>query len=188
MIHFSPVIPAAAQRRAGTQDCIRHGRQTFRQPGSRLSLRLSGMTGMVGAALLLMGAASSDPAERLADPRAEAHARTLFQQVRCMVCQNESIDDSEADLAADLRRTVRAQVAAGRTDDQVRRFLVDRYGEFVLLKPAFSPGNAVLWLTPFAIVLGGGAVFWLQRKRDAPDEAALTEDEQARIGALDPSG
>ena len=111
---------------------------------------------IIGAVFCL--AAASDPAERLADPAQEARARDLFQEVRCLVCQNESIDDSNAELAADLRRLVREEVSAGRTDAQIRRYLVDRYGEFVLLKPAFSWGNGALWAAPFLVVVLVAAV------------------------------
>ncbi len=129
--------------------------------------------------LLSIAAAASDPAERLHDPAQEARARHLFTEVRCVVCQNESIDDSDADLADDLRRAVRMQVAAGRSDEQVKRYLVDRYGEFILLKPSFSPGNALLWLTPFAIVLAGaGAFIWTAKKRrDAVEPLSIDEEE-----------
>ena len=128
-------------------------------------------------------AAASDPAERLPDPAQEARARALFTEVRCLVCQNESIDDSEAQLAGDLRRIVRQQVAAGRSDAQIRQFLVARYGEFVLLKPPFSIGNAALWAGPFVVVLVGGLLLLaLLRRRPAPD--ALSPEEEARLSAL----
>ena len=128
-------------------------------------------------------AAASDPSERLPDPEQEARARELFQEVRCLVCQNESIDDSEAELAADLRKLVRQQVAAGRTDAQVRDHLVQRYGQFVLLKPSGDAANLPLWLAPFALVLvGGGGLYALWRRR-RPEEA-LSEDEQARLAGL----
>lgn len=141
--------------------------------------------GLALAALLLTAAASNDPAERLRDPAQETRARHLFQEVRCLVCQNESIDDSEADLAADLRRVVRGQVQAGRSDTDIRRFLTDRYGDFVLLRPPFSPANAALWLMPFAIVLGGGSLLLFRRRVRAPlvDEA-LSEDERRRLARL----
>jgi cytochrome c-type biogenesis protein CcmH len=138
---------------------------------------------MALAAVLCLGAAAADPAERLADPHQEARARNLFRQVRCLVCQNESIDDSEADLAADLRRVVRQQVAQGRSDAQVRAFLIERYGEFVLFKPQFSPGNAVLWLTPFAIVGLGGALMIVFRRRGGALEAPLSPEEVERLAA-----
>jgi cytochrome c-type biogenesis protein CcmH len=138
-------------------------------------------------AAVLSIAAASDPADRLADPAQEARARALFQQVRCLVCQNESIDDSAADLAHDLRQVVREQVAAGRSDDEIRAFLVARYGEFVLLKPAFSTANLALWSAPFAVLLIGGVLLVL-RLRQKPVAAALSADEEARIAELTRDG
>jgi cytochrome c-type biogenesis protein CcmH len=136
------------------------------------------------AALALTGAAS-DPAERLPDPAQEAHARALFQQVRCVVCQNESIDDSEADVAHDLRRAIRDQVARGQDDQQIRSYLTARYGEFVLLKPRLNLGNSILWLTPFAVVLAGLGVFaWRARRAPASPPDDLTPEEQARLRQL----
>ena len=128
-------------------------------------------------------AAASDPSERLADPGQEARARAIFKDVRCLVCQNESIDDSSAELAADLRRIVREQVAAGRSDQEVRDFLTARYGEFVLLKPSFSVGNAVLWLAPFGVV-GAGVLLLVSRLRSRPEEAELSEVEASRLDDL----
>ncbi len=157
-----------------------------RRPPPRPSSRGEGRYGAVlaGAALLCIAAA---PAEALRDPVQEAHAHVLFRQVRCLVCQNESIDDSEAPLAADLRALVRQQVAAGRPDADIRAFLVKRYGEFVLLKPAFSPANALLWLTPFVIVLGGGATMALRRRpAGSAAEAPLDAAEEARLATLAP--
>lgn len=139
---------------------------------------------LILAAVLCMGAAS-DPAERLANPQQEARARAIFREVRCLVCQNESIDDSEAELAGDLRRVVREQIVAGRTDDQIRSFLVERYGEFVLFRPPFSAGNAILWLAPAGLVLvGAGLWFGLLRRREA-ETPALTPEEEARLAALE---
>lgn len=137
---------------------------------------------VVIAAALCM-AAASDPSERLPDPAQEAAAREIFREVRCLVCQNESINDSDAELARDLRRVVREQVAAGRDAGQVKAFLTDRYGEYVLLKPAFSLGNAVLWLGPFLAVLAGLAILALRvRRRDLSE--SLTVDEEARLARL----
>jgi cytochrome c-type biogenesis protein CcmH len=132
-----------------------------------------------------MGAAA-DPSERLADPAMEARAKALFPQIRCMVCQNESIDDSQADLAADLRKIVREEVAAGRSDTEVRTYLVQRYGEYVMLKPAFSLTNAALWVTPFAIVFLGLIAFFGRRRSwlAQGQETALTPEEQARLRKL----
>lgn len=138
---------------------------------------------LVVAAAVLCMAAASDPAERLPDPAQEARARQIFQEVRCLVCQNESINDSDAELARDLRRVVREQVAAGRDEAQVKAFLTDRYGEYVLLKPAFSLGNAALWLGPFLAVLAGLAFLALRvRRRDLSE--GLTVDEEARLARL----
>lgn len=128
-------------------------------------------------------AAASDPSERLADPAQEARARELFREVRCMVCQNESIDDSDADLARDLRQVVREQVSAGQSDEQVKSFLTDRYGEYVLLRPAFSLGNSLLWLTPLLALLAGIGLL-IARLRSRPAAEALTPEEEARLAAL----
>ena len=136
------------------------------------------------AAVVCLGAAS-DPAERLGDPGQEARARHLFTEFRCLVCQNESIDDSDADLAGDLRKIVRAQVAAGRSDPQIKAFMVERYGEFILLKPRFSFGNSLLWLAPAVIVLAGGAFFAMRAMKPAALETALTPEEEAKVAALE---
>ncbi|WP_309644701.1 cytochrome c-type biogenesis protein [Phenylobacterium sp.] len=128
-------------------------------------------------------AAASDPAERLADPAQEARARAMFREVRCLVCQNESIDDSSAELAADLRRLVRDQVASGKSDDQVRDHLTERYGEYVLLKPAFSWGNAALWGAPF-LVVGLGLALLVGGFRNRAAEGELSQDEAARLARL----
>lgn len=128
-------------------------------------------------------AAAADPSERLPDPAQEARARALFRDVRCMVCQNESIDDSTADLAGDLRKLVRDEIKAGRSDQQVKAYLVSRYGEFVLLKPTFSVGNAILWGAPFGVAILGFSLFLLTlRKRTV--EADLTAEEAERLAQL----
>jgi cytochrome c-type biogenesis protein CcmH len=128
-------------------------------------------------------AAASDPSERLADPREEARARQLFQEVRCLVCQNESIDDSEAPLAADLRRIIRDQIRAGRTDAQILAFLRARYGDFVLLQPPFDAANLVLWGAPFLVVAAGAGLF-LWRRRSAAEAAPLSRDEEAELAQI----
>ena len=131
------------------------------------------------AAVLCM-AAASDPSERLPDPAQEARAREIFREVRCLVCQNESIDDSEAELARDLRQVVREQVKAGRSEAEIKRFLTDRYGEFVLLTPSFSPGNLALWGGPFLVVILG-ALLLLSRLRNRTPEAELSQAEAERL-------
>ncbi|HZZ31969.1 MAG TPA: cytochrome c-type biogenesis protein [Phenylobacterium sp.] len=143
--------------------------------------RLQALAAIFAGMLCL--AAAADPADRLPDPAQEARARTIFQEVRCLVCQNESIDDSEAELAGDLRKVVREQVQAGRSDAEIKHFLTDRYGEFVLLTPVFSWMNLALWGGPFAVViLGAGLLF--SRLRNRSTEAELSPDEAARVRAL----
>jgi cytochrome c-type biogenesis protein CcmH len=130
-------------------------------------------------------AAASDPAERLRDPAKEAHARALFREIRCVECQSESIDESEAPLAHDLRQIVREQVSAGRSDAEIKRYLTDRYGEFVLLKPGFSAANAVVWVLPVVAALGGGlAIVLYVRRRGREPEPDLTAEEEAKLRDL----
>lgn len=145
-------------------------------------MRLRSLAIAVCSLALMAGA--SDPSERLPDPAQEARARTLFKEVRCLVCQNESIDDSQAQLAGDLRLIVREQVKAGRSDAQIRDFLVERYGEFVLLKPRFSVGNAVLWLAPVGVLLVGGLLMAGLLRRRPASEPELTEAEEERVRRL----
>jgi cytochrome c-type biogenesis protein CcmH len=132
---------------------------------------------------LLLCAAAPDPADRLPDASQEARARAMFAEVRCVVCQNESIDDSEADMAHDLRQIVREQVAAGRSDDQIRAFLVERYGDFILLRPPVDPVTAILWGAPFAIVVIGVGWIALRRRRQAAGEP-LSDEELKALKAL----
>jgi len=124
------------------------------------------------------------PDEVLADPALEARARNLSAGLRCMVCQNQSIDDSDAELARDLRVLVRERLVAGETDQQVMDYVVSRYGEFVLLQPPFSPRNALLWATPALLLAVGGAYLLVRSRRrgqPAPSSAALTADEERRL-------
>jgi cytochrome c-type biogenesis protein CcmH len=123
------------------------------------------------------------PDEMLRDPALEARARTLSQQLRCMVCQNESIDDSDAPLAHDLRVLVRERLQAGDSDAQVLDFLVERYGEFVLLKPRLSWRTAILWAGPPTLLLTGIALLVLAGTRGRLQDASsnLTAAEQARL-------
>jgi cytochrome c-type biogenesis protein CcmH len=139
-------------------------------------------------ALTLAGAAGAvEPGERLADPALEARARTLSKELRCLVCQNESIDDSNADLAHDLRVLLRQRLAAGDSDQQAIQFLVSRYGDFVLLKPPVEPATYALWFgPPAALALGAlGAFFHLRRRRrTAAAPAPLSEAERQRLAKL----
>ncbi len=141
-------------------------------------------------ALILLGVPAAhavQPDEIMADPAKEARARELSRELRCMVCQNQSIDDSEAPLARDLRLLVRERIAAGDSNSQVIDFLVARYGEFVLLKPRLERQTLLLWLlTPLAL-MAGGVGLWLQIRRRSQGGAAvppLTPDEESRLAAL----
>ena len=124
------------------------------------------------------------PDEILPDPALEARARTISEGLRCLVCQNQSIDDSAAPLARDLRLIVRERLKAGDNDGAVRDYLVARYGDFVLLKPPFNVQTALLWTAPFLMLIAAGAVIILRRRPVLPAVAALDQDEQARIDAL----
>src|SRR5262249_45936383 len=122
----------------------------------------------------------------LQDPKLEARARAISAELRCLVCQNESIDTSEADLARDLRRIVRERLKAGDSDEQVRDYVVARYGEFVLLKPRLDPGTSALWFGPFGLLLGALAVayFYFQHRRAKALEGFLSNDEERQLEDL----
>jgi cytochrome c-type biogenesis protein CcmH len=147
---------------------------------------------LIALALLLLAAPALavQPDEILKDPVLESRARALSQELRCMVCQNQSIDDSDAPLARDLRVLVRERLTVGDSDGQVIDFLVARYGEFVLLKPRLSWHTAVLWLAPFSVVLLGawGLIsLWRRRRGEGAPETApvpLSAAEQARVAEL----
>src|SRR5436853_3878672 len=137
------------------------------------------------ALLTLLGGApvrAVEPAERLADPALEARARTLSKELRCLVCQNQSIDDSNADLAHDLRVLLRQRLIAGDSDKQVLDYVAARYGMFVLLDPPFAPVTWLLWLVPPMLVLGGGGLLLLRARRRRFDQTVpnLTREESAR--------
>jgi cytochrome c-type biogenesis protein CcmH len=127
-----------------------------------------------------------EPAERLADPALEARARALSQELRCLVCQNQSIDESNADLAHDLRVIVRQRLLAGDTDQQVLDYIVARYGVFPLLDPPFAPATYLLWLTPPVLVLGAGIFLLVRARRRRPDRElpALSDEERDRAALL----
>ena len=146
--------------------------------------------GLLVALMLCIGVAAPasaiGPQEALPDAAQEARARDLFRQLRCLVCQNQSIDDSDADLARDLRVIVRERIHAGESDAQVIAFLTQRYGDFVLLKPPFKASTLALWATPFALLLIGG-VFLVRRGRQprgADAAAPLNDGERARLADL----
>jgi cytochrome c-type biogenesis protein CcmH len=150
------------------------------------------MSGRRIAALLLLlaGLAISGPAlavlpgEMLADPALEARARAISEELRCMVCQNQSIDDSDADLAHDLRVLVRERIMAGDTDEQVIDYIVARYGEFVLLKPRFSLRNALLWGTPVVLLVVGGIFVLVSARSRKRTETRLSDEEKAALSRI----
>ncbi|MEN3792933.1 cytochrome c-type biogenesis protein [Fulvimarina sp. MAC3] len=128
-----------------------------------------------------------EPDEVLDDPALEARARELSAGLRCMVCQNQSIDDSNAGLAKDLRVLVRERLVAGDSNDEVINYLVSRYGEFVLLQPRVSAGTIALWATPFAVLLAGAGYAFVsmrRRRKDQPNAPTLSEEEQRELNKV----
>ena len=143
------------------------------------------------AVLAAPAAYAVQPDEIMADPAKEARARDLSRELRCMVCQNQSIDDSDAPLARDLRLLVRERIASGDSDSQVIDFLVARYGEFVLLKPRLTSHTLLLWLLPPLALVGGGLALWAFSRRRSQSSSAndpsllkLSEEEEARLERL----
>jgi cytochrome c-type biogenesis protein CcmH len=137
--------------------------------------------------LATIAAQAVEPDEMLSDQRLEARARALSSELRCLVCQNQSIDESDAPLAKDLRLLIRERLKAGASDSEVRDFMVARYGDFVLLRPRFAPETLLLWVTPFALLLVG-LIFAIRasRRRTLPGaaEAPLTEEERGKMEEL----
>ncbi|WP_036255346.1 cytochrome c-type biogenesis protein [Methylocapsa acidiphila] len=133
-----------------------------------------------------LAAMAVEPDEIMSDARLEARARALSAELRCMVCQNESIDESHAELARDLRLLVRERLQAGDSDAQIRAFLVQRYGDFILLKPPFKLSTWLLWGGPFLAFLGGAAaiVFFARRRPSLPSSVPLSARERARLESL----
>lgn len=146
---------------------------------------LNAISALFFLALLHLPALAVQPDEVLKDSQLEHRARELSTELRCLVCQNQSIDDSDASLARDLRLLVRERLSEGDSDDQIRRFVVERYGEFVLLKPVFQPHTLILWLTPAIVLLiGGGSLYVVSRRKKKQVVEPLSEREQAALDAL----
>ena len=145
-----------------------------------------GLAASLFAGLLLTGLSTASfavrPDEMLSDPALEARAEAISRDIRCVVCQSESIEESDADIAHELRVIVREQLKAGASDDQVRAYLVARYGDFVLLKPPFKAKTALIWTGPFLLLLGAGIGIYLYYRRARRVETApLSAAEQARL-------
>ncbi len=147
------------------------------------------MTRLVAALFLVVVATAAwavEPGERLSDPVLEARARALSEQLRCLVCQNETIDESTAPLAHDLRVLLRERIAAGDSDAQAVKFITDRYGDFVLLKPPVEPATYVLWFGPAGVLLlaAAGGLIYLRRRKTLPEAPPLTAAERKRLDRL----
>ena len=143
---------------------------------------------ILAALVMTVPAWAADPSEMLKDPEQEKRAHALGKELRCLVCQSESIEDSNADLAKDLRIIVREHIAAGESDSQVKKYVVERYGDYVLLNPPFKAATLVLWGGPFALLLAGFAavaLFYRRRQTSAPAQPApLSAEEKRRLDAL----
>ena len=147
------------------------------------------MRALVAALLLAVCQFAFAQAEEIAnpDPAVERRLKDLGEELRCLVCQNQTIADSNAPLALDLRNQIRAQVKEGKTDDEIRRYMTDRYGDFVLYKPPFKATTALLWIGPFALVAIGALVFFVvvRRRRAQPDApASVDAKRRAELEAL----
>lgn len=142
------------------------------------------------AVLLFAGSACAvEPHEMLQDPALEARAREVSKALRCVVCQNETIDESNAEIARDMRLLVRARILAGDTNEQVISFLVSRYGDYILLRPRLQPSTLVLWFGPLLVlVLGGVVVARRLRPAKAQRPATLTAEEKDTLAALTREG
>jgi cytochrome c-type biogenesis protein CcmH len=144
----------------------------------RLALALAAFVALAAPARAVL------PSEQLADPKLEARARRIGAELRCLVCQNETIDESDAPLAGDLRVLLRQRLLAGDSDRQATQYIVARYGDFVLLKPPLEPTTVLLWFGPFLVLIAGGAglAAVARRASSAPDAVApLTPEEQAQL-------
>ncbi|CAA7621869.1 Cytochrome c-type biogenesis protein CcmH [Candidatus Terasakiella magnetica] len=164
-------------------------RRVFKMALKRRTGRLNGASLVLLCALAwTVPAFAVNPDEMLKDPAQEYRARELGKDLRCLVCQNQSIDDSDADLAKDLRIIVRERISAGDSDAAVKKFVVDRYGDYVLLKPPFKATTLALWLGPFALFAGAVAVvlgFYRRRRSAAPvPPPPLSADEKKRLEKL----
>ena len=139
----------------------------------------------LAAFFVCCGALAREAAPLADDPRVEARLSAIAEELRCLVCQNESLVASRADLAMDLKRQVREQIRAGKSDDEIRYFMVQRYGDFVLYRPPLKSATWLLWFGPFLLLAGGFATVWIVvRRRRAAQAGALSAEEEARADEL----
>jgi cytochrome c-type biogenesis protein CcmH len=153
----------------------------------RRLIRSRGWLAMALLVLLHLPAIAVEPGEQLKNPALEARARQISSGLRCLVCQNETIDESNAGLAHDIRILLRERLTAGDTDAQAVKAIVDRYGDFVLLNPPVKPATYVLWFGPLAVLLAGllGGTVWLRRRSDTTGATTpLTQDERRRLDTI----
>jgi cytochrome c-type biogenesis protein CcmH len=181
-----PEIPDQVEGSKGLKPLaggVRGGQRPPRRAFPRLIALLPLLLALAGPAWSAVGR----PEDRLSDQVLELRAQEIGRELRCMVCQNQSIEDSDADLARDLRRIVRERVVAGDDDAAVMRFVHARYGDFVLLRPPFNPVTALLWAMPLIAVGGGLAVIFLRRRRAAAgvEPEPLSEAERRRLADLE---
>jgi cytochrome c-type biogenesis protein CcmH len=145
---------------------------------------------VLGASLARADVTDPTRDQPLPDPKMESQARAFMRDIRCVVCQSQSIDESDAEIAAQLRNAIREQMAAGKSPDEIRAFLVARYGDFVLLKPPFKASTLLLWVSPFVLVAIGLGVILLQRRQKTAAPGAglappdLSESERAKVQRL----
>lgn len=162
------------------------GAKALERPARHLTaVRVTAVVALL-ALLCAVPAIAVEPSEVLPDPALEARAREIGRELRCVVCQNQSIDDSAAEIARDMRRAVRERLVAGDSNTAVFDFMVARYGDYVLLKPPFKPGTLVLWLgAPFVLVVAGGILLYVaRRRRPVAAPVPLSEDERRRLAII----
>ena len=179
-------LPRVAGEGTLTSCCVDEGRNLPPSPAKRGRAGVGALA--IAAALLIFPAHAVTPGEMLPDPAMEARARAITSELRCLVCQNQSVDDSDASLAKDLRVLVRDKLKEGLSDAQVKDYVHSRYGDFVLLRPPVKMGTILLWTAPLLALLAGAAAVWSASRRyrrsGQPATAALTTEERDRLKAL----
>jgi cytochrome c-type biogenesis protein CcmH len=179
-------LPRCTGEGTRTSRNLNEGHAPTPSPAKRGRVGVGALIALPLAVCLTTTAFAVTPAEKLSDPALEARARAITGELRCLVCQNQSIDDSDASLAKDLRVLVREKLKEGLSDAQVKDYVHDRYGDFVLLRPPFKSGTLLLWTAPALALLAGAAAVWAAaRKRKAPaGPTALTAEERAKLKGL----